>query len=101
MCSSDLGEPGSAGFGFDIDDGQGHTLAIAYPKLLPDPFQEGREAIVQGRLDHGVLRATSLTVKCPSRYGDSESMTPEQLNDAYAKHRATQPQYAPTPTSAP
>jgi cytochrome c-type biogenesis protein CcmE len=82
------GEPGSGSFRFDIEDAQGHSLTVAYPKLLPDPFQEGREAIVQGRLQKGELQAANLTVKCPSRYGDSQTMTTEQLNDAYAKHKA-------------
>ena len=72
------GEPASDSFRFDLTDAEGHKLAVAYKKLLPDPFEEGRDAIVQGKIQGGVLHASSLTVKCPSRYEDSESLTPEQ-----------------------
>lgn len=86
------GEPTSASFRFDIEDGAGHKLTIAYPRLLPDPFEEGRDAIVQGRITDGVLYASNLTVKCPSRYADTEQMTAEQqqkyYEKDYAKHKA-------------
>jgi len=72
------GEPASKSFRFDLTDGEGNKVSVGYTKLLPDPFEEGREAIVQGQIEDGVLRATNLTVKCPSRYEDSESLTPEQ-----------------------
>jgi hypothetical protein len=52
-------------------------------------------------MEHGVLQASNLTVKCPSRYGDASSMTPEQqkkyYDTEYKKHteahkaRETQP----------
>ena len=64
------GEPTSKSFRFDLEDGKGHKLTIAYDRLLPDPFEEGRDAIVQGRLEDGTLMASNLTVKCPSRYAD-------------------------------
>lgn len=73
------GEPASDSFRFDLTDSEGNKLAVAYKKLLPDPFEEGREAIVQGKIVNGELVASSLTVKCPSRYEDSEQFTPEQL----------------------
>ncbi|MSP93176.1 MAG: cytochrome c maturation protein CcmE [Myxococcales bacterium] len=86
------GEPASKDFRFDLDDGRGHQLPIAYSRLLPDPFQEGRDAIVQGRLEGGVLMATNLTVKCPSRYADvsslSEADTAKYYATEYQKHKA-------------
>lgn len=89
------GEPGSREFRFDIEDGQGHTLTVAYPRLLPDPFEEGREAIVQGRLEAGELAASSLTVKCPSRYADAQTMSEadqqKYYQQQYQKHKAAQP----------
>ena len=74
------GQPASDTFRFDVEDNAGHKLTIAYAKLLPDPFEEGRDAIVAGRLERDadgqrLLQASSLTVKCPSRYGDAESMS--------------------------
>ncbi len=73
------GEPASKSFRFDLTDEESNKIPIAYTKLLPDPFEEGREAIVQGTLKAGVLHATSLTVKCPSRYEDSEQFSPESV----------------------
>ncbi len=89
------GEPGSRDFRFDMEDGQGHTLRVAYPRLLPDPFEEGREAIVQGRLEGDELAASSLTVKCPSRYADAQNMSEadqrKYYEQEYQKHKAAQP----------
>lgn len=89
------GEPGGKDFRFDLDDGQGHRLTVAYPRLLPDPFEEGRTAIVQGRIEQGVLQATNLTVKCPSRYADgaaqlSEAEQQRYYQGAYRQHQAAQ-----------
>ncbi len=72
------GEPASSSFRFDLADTEGHKISVAYKKLLPDPFEEGRDAIVQGKVIDGVLHASNLTVKCPSRYEDAEQFTPEQ-----------------------
>lgn len=89
------GEPGSTAFRFDLEDGQGHTLTVGYPRLLPDPFEEGRDAIVQGRLEQGELAASSLTVKCPSRYADAQNMSEadqrKYYQQEYQKHKAAQP----------
>ena len=90
------GEPASKTFRFDLEDGQGHKLAIAYDRLLPDPFEEGRDAIVQGRLENGTLVASNLTVKCPSRYEDggkelSEADQKRYYQDEYKKHKAANP----------
>ncbi len=93
------GQPASETFRFDVADNLGHKLTIAYPKLLPDPFEEGRDAIVAGRLGHDadgqhLLQASSLTVKCPSRYGDAESMSDadrqKYYQTEYKKHMAAQ-----------
>ena len=82
------GQPTSKQFRFALEDDSGHSLGVAYGKLLPDPFEEGRDAIVAGRLTREangqrLLQATSLTVKCPSRYGDAEMMTEAQRQEYY------------------
>ena len=88
------GEPASAQFRFDLEDAGGHRLTVAYNRLLPDPFQEGREAIVQGRMEGNVLKASALTVKCPSRYGDTDKMSAAERQryekGAYKQHKAVQ-----------
>jgi cytochrome c-type biogenesis protein CcmE len=63
---------------FDIEDGSGGTLTVHYGKILPDPFAEGREVIVQGVLEsERRLEGQNLTVKCPSRYQDGDMATEE------------------------
>ena len=93
------GQPASATFRFGVEDNAGHTLTIAYAKLLPDPFEEGRDAIIAGKLERDsdgspLLRASSLTVKCPSRYGDAESMSEadrqKYYKTEYKKHQDAQ-----------
>jgi cytochrome c-type biogenesis protein CcmE len=93
------GQPASDTFRFDVEDNAGHALTIAYTKLLPDPFEEGRDAIVAGKLERSddgarLLRASSLTVKCPSRYGDAESMSEadrqKYYQTDYKKHQEAQ-----------
>lgn len=55
---------------FDIKDPKGaRTLTVRYDGPLPDVFSEGREVVAEGRLGHdGVLVATEVTAKCPSKY---------------------------------
>jgi cytochrome c-type biogenesis protein CcmE len=99
------GEPASTSFRFDLEDPAGHKLTVTYTRLLPDPFEEGRDAIVQGRLENGVLNASSLTVKCPSRYADAEGMSAEQqkkyYETEYQKHVQSHPGEAPAASPAP
>jgi len=91
------GEPASSDFRFELDDGEGNLLTIAFPRLLPDPFEEGREAIVQGKLQNGVLHASNLTVKCPSRYADGQNLSENEQNEyyerEYEKHKAATKQH--------
>ena len=47
------GEPASDSFRFDLEDDEGNKISVGYTRLLPDPFEEGRDAIVQGKLVNG------------------------------------------------
>ncbi len=45
------------------------TVPVVYNKSVPDNFEEGREVVVQGRLDtDGVFQANKLMTKCESKY---------------------------------
>ncbi len=92
------GEPASESFRFDLEDDDGNRVPVGYTRLLPDPFEEGRDAIIQGEMTGGVLKANSLTVKCPSRYADTEGLSDEQRDayyrDEYKKHTAAQKEAA-------
>jgi cytochrome c-type biogenesis protein CcmE len=69
---------------FDITDRDGGTevLPVSYTGVVPDPFREGREVIVTGKLDEdGVFRAEkdSLITKCPSKFSDQAAADPEHV----------------------
>ena len=44
------------------------TLTIRYNGILPDMFGEGRDVIVEGRVEGQVLHADTLLTTCPSKY---------------------------------
>jgi cytochrome c-type biogenesis protein CcmE len=59
---------------FEIQDreGDGGTVPVDYSGLVPDPFREGREVIVTGRMVDGTFMAQKdeLVTKCPSKFKD-------------------------------
>jgi cytochrome c-type biogenesis protein CcmE len=50
-------------------DGTG-SVPVRYSGVVPDPFKDGREVIVSGRLQNGTFMAErdSLVTKCPSKF---------------------------------
>lgn len=63
---------------FRIRDRDGHeSLPVAYSGVVPDPFREGREVIVSGKLKQGtfVAERDSLITKCPSKFTKDEQST--------------------------
>jgi len=81
---------------FAIMDEEGRELPIVYRQSLPDPYQEGRSAIVEGTLTDGVVEANKLTVKCPSKY-QSENGEPADYDSYRQRYMNEQP--APGPRS--
>lgn len=56
----------------DIEDGL-TSFAVRYQGPLPDTFEEGRDVVVEGRLNEaGVFEATTVLTKCGSRYEAAE-----------------------------
>ena len=56
---------------FRIRDRDGtSSVPVRYSGVVPDPFREGREVIVSGRLDNGTFvgERDSLVTKCPSKF---------------------------------
>ena len=56
---------------FAIRDRDGSaSVPVQYAGVVPDPFREGREVIVSGRLENGLFAAErdSLVTKCPSKF---------------------------------
>jgi len=56
---------------FRIRDRDGtESVPVTYSGVVPDPFREGREVIVEGELREGTFMAErdSLVTKCPSKF---------------------------------
>jgi|SRR5919109_869758 cytochrome c-type biogenesis protein CcmE len=56
---------------FRIRDRDGTaSVPVSYTGVVPDPFREGREVIVDGELKNGtfVAERDSLVTKCPSKF---------------------------------
>jgi cytochrome c-type biogenesis protein CcmE len=56
---------------FRVRDRDGtKSVPVRYTGVVPDPFREGREVIVSGRLRDGtfVAERDSLVTKCPSKF---------------------------------
>jgi len=56
---------------FAIRDREGSaSVPVQYAGVVPDPFREGREVIVSGRMESGTFLAErdSLVTKCPSKF---------------------------------
>jgi cytochrome c-type biogenesis protein CcmE len=53
---------------FEIAD-EGGSLPVLYHGPQPDMLRDGAEAVVEGRyMDSGVFEASSIILKCPSKY---------------------------------
>jgi cytochrome c-type biogenesis protein CcmE len=67
---------------FRIEDRDGsESLPVTYTGTVPDPFRDGREVIVTGKLDEGTFVAEhdSLVTKCPSKFSDEAEEDPEHV----------------------
>jgi cytochrome c-type biogenesis protein CcmE len=61
---------------FRVRDRQGAAaVPVHYTGTVPDPFRDGREVIVTGKLRNGVFMGerNSLVTKCPSKFQNSQS----------------------------
>ena len=51
----------------DPEDPKG-SVPVVYRGLKPDMFATGRDVIIQGQYQEGILQAKSLLTQCPSKY---------------------------------
>ncbi len=53
------------------------TIDVVYRGSVPDAFRVGREVVIDGRVENGVLAGTpdSLVTKCPSKYEEQKTST--------------------------
>lgn len=67
---------------FRISDRDGSdAIPVTYTGTVPDPFRDGREVIVTGKLEDGTFVAEhdSLVTKCPSKFSEEAKENPEQV----------------------
>jgi len=76
-------EHDGADLNFEIADregeGDGETLPVSYTGVVPDPFRDGREVIVTGKLGEDgtfVAEKDSLITKCPSKFAEEAEDNP-------------------------
>ena len=57
------------------------SVPVVYTGTVPDPFREGREIIVTGRLEGNafVAEKDSLITKCPSKFSEEAEKNPDQV----------------------
>src|ERR687898_519797 len=50
------------------------SVPVRYSGAVPDPFREGREVILKGKMDNGrfIAEKDSLITKCPSKFSKKE-----------------------------
>lgn len=63
---------------FSVRDRDGtSSVPVSYQGVVPDPFREGREVIVSGKLDGNrfVGERDSLVTKCPSKFTEDKKRT--------------------------
>jgi cytochrome c-type biogenesis protein CcmE len=64
----------------DRDDSR-VSIPVRYSGEVPDPFRDGREVIVTGKVDDGTFLADrdSLVTKCPSKFQTEAEQDPEHV----------------------
>ncbi|MEA2466119.1 MAG: cytochrome c-type biosis protein CcmE [Thermoleophilaceae bacterium] len=61
---------------FQVRDREGtKAIPVTYTGTVPDPFRDGREVIVTGKLENGTFvgERNSLVTKCPSKFKNDKS----------------------------
>ena len=68
--------PKDGSLDFKVADREGSkAVPVHYTGTVPDPFRDGREVIVTGKLEGGVFvgERNSLVTKCPSKFQNDKS----------------------------
>jgi cytochrome c-type biogenesis protein CcmE len=69
------------GFRVADRDDRSVSIPVRYTGEVPDPFRDGREVIVTGKVEDGTFIAErdSLITKCPSKFSDEAERDPEHV----------------------
>lgn len=63
-------------------------LPVRYNGILPDMFADGRDVIVEGKVEDGVFHAKTLLTTCPSKYEADGYGTEASADDVPHERRA-------------
>ena len=55
-------------FAFTLRDEQGALIPVELIGAKPNNFEAAVSVVVKGRIDDGVLKASNVLTKCPSKY---------------------------------
>ena len=71
-------------FSFYMTDDKGVEKLVTYNDAKPQDFEKSEQVVVIGKMDKGEFVASSLLLKCPSKYNEDEM--PEEYKDTeYSK----------------
>lgn len=63
-------------------------VPVRYNGVLPDMFADGRDVIVEGKVEDGVFHAKSLLTTCPSKYESDQYKSEVPASGATGDRRA-------------
>ena len=66
-------------FSFFMSDDKGLEKQVIYAGSKPQDFEKSEQVVVMGKMDGETFMASSLLLKCPSKYNDDK--TPESFTD--------------------
>ena len=58
-------------FTFHMEDQDGNTRRVVYPKPKPNNFEQATQLVVIGEMRNGVFHANEMLMKCPSKYNEN------------------------------
>ncbi len=64
------------GIAFKVSDRNGAgSLPVTYTGVVPDPFRDGREIVLKGKVENGVFVGDkdTLVTKCPSKFSEKKN----------------------------
>jgi len=68
-------DPATGEFFFTITDDENNVMQVSYMGVKPGNFDQAEKVVVVGSYENGVLQATQILVKCPSKYDDLATPT--------------------------
>ena len=68
-------------FTFYMTDQKGAERQVIYKGAKPQDFEKTEQVVVIGKMENGEFKASSLLLKCPSKYNDEKKSEPKSFGD--------------------